>query len=1277
MPLYPDSWRRRFVDFYERHVHDNRSGEKSTRRLAPEQVTPSAALRIAGIQKDIIHRPANGQPMWNSLWLSNVVLGSIASVFAFLAIALALLWRFVTRDSGIPLITSNHYSWTYGPTALLVIVVAFWRQVDYHCKAIAPWTVLRKEQLKGSRNLLLDYVSPIQVSSFTKSLSDGYYTVTASILGFVLLKLIVLVSTGLFLTAPTPVRNSNLDLIQSKMFDGSLFNSSSTSPTLNDSSLAYQAYGILAKGLAYPEGTYKGLAYETFEPLSASSLVNTKVTATVNAFIPTFECQSAPVAIKFQPANTTDLHPSDFLQLQFPECQLLQNGDGTPVYALNPQVFKCPPRQLSPLMQRIICLNETDPTTADNWQLLTLADLRYNQTLAASSDSPVLGDSVAATAWSTSVNNMTGIACRSTYTLEPVNVTYDYSQNPTNITVVRLSPGLNRTLEGFTSFDLGRMFTASLSAAAEMFGNVLFDSYAEEYPNTMFKVMGEVSSGGYEALMDQDTMMRTAESVFQQITVQILSKYLAREVKRPLQGQAFYHEERLQLNDISVWLMVSGFLFMTIIAIFILFRRARDTVPRDPEPPITTALLLQRNQSLQDILSCLGSNSADCMHSHLDNRTFAARFNASRIEFELSASNTLADIPVPKQSPNSTWWKPLSVRHVFVSSTILVPLVIIATLEVIQNISDRDTGTATVTAADSLSSKISTRYLPALVMLLSATLANSVDFTVAALAPYNALKSGASAPSVMTGVLGLVPPYALWVSIKNRYLGAALSTIAALIGSVLTIISSGLYTIDFVPTTSAMQVQRTDSFSTTWQNSVLKDSGAAVLISLTESSNLTFPQFTYDELALPGLQLESDASQVSGQAQSALSLQVRALRASLDCTTATPTQFNISTFYNPSSGPSAIVNAVMPLPPQCPYGGSNGNLTTIAFDQSWQLPFTDNSSFVAKLLDLHVGPFDPILGSSSGELAPTTQNDNPSGCPSLAFIYGYVDVNDQSQNAITTLICYQQIQQIPVNLSLTLPELTISQESPPVPDESNIALLASGPNGETAFSYRPELHMDNELSIFNQTQHNSTGVSPVTLDGFFQGVLFGRSPMPHTWLSDPARVDDVKACIQAFYRRYMAQAISANMRVPTPAAAAELISGVVTTPDGVLRVHQNTASKLALQILLGVMAVCVVLVVWLAPLREVVPHNPCTIAGVMALWAGSRFCSTPADGDSSVTSDKPDLPDGAVFMSDKTLLRSGALDGWAFKLGWWDMDDGSKRYGIDLMRKQTEWGGDY
>ncbi|KIW41439.1 uncharacterized protein PV06_07000 [Exophiala oligosperma] len=1233
-----------------------------------------SALRYRFRNREKIQQGSYGTSMWNSIWLSTTVLSAVTGIFALFIVVLVLLWNYINRNEGIQLITNNHYSWTYGPTALLVIVVAIWRQVDYHCKAITPWAVLSQEPSKGSSNILLDYVSPIQVSSLHKSLSSKHHTVTAGILGFMLLKCIVLLSTGLFVTAPKLILQSDLGLIQHTIFNGSLFNSSAPSTTLNDSSLVYTAFGILSRGLPYTDGTNQGLVYERFRPPAGSLVGLQTVTATVNALIPSFECQSAPVAIKLQPANTTDLHPADYLQLQFDECQLLQNGDGTPVYALNPQLFSCPPRQLSPLVQRMNCFNESDSATADNWQLLTLADLRYNQTLQNFSSPVAFGDSVTATSWSTSVDAAVGIACRSTYAIEKVNVTYDYSQTPTNITVTRLAPGVNHTMPGFSSFDLGKLFTASLTAAASMFGNLNFDSYAEEYPNTMFKVMANTMGGGYDALMDENKIKQAAETVFQTVAVQIVSKYLTQEVDTPLRGQAVYQEERLELNDLSLWSMVSGFIVMMIIAAFILWKRPQDIVARDPDQPFFNALLLQPSRVARNILSRCGTLSESNMLAQLNNHTFATGMDAQEHESILLASDPLSDMTTPDQGSHSNWWKPLAARWIFVLTTLILPLTIIATLEALQVSSDRHDGIASVSSEDSLASKTTTRYLPALVMLLSATLFNSVDFNIAVLAPYNALKSEARPPqsSIMSNVIGLIAPYAVWQSLRRRYWGAALSGTAALVGSVLTIISSGLYTIDFVPTTAPMLVQRTDSFQTTWQNSALNDSGAAVLTSLTESSNLTFPQFTFDELALPGLQAAGDPPKPSKQGQATLSLTTSALRASLNCTTLPTAQFNVSTFYNPSSGPSASVSISFSLPRECPYGGSGGNMTSMDIDQSWQLPFTKNSSYVAKMLDIHVGPFDAVLASSSGELAPSTQKDNPPGCPSLAFIYGHVDVNDGSQNMITTRICYQQMQQVPVRLWLNVPDLSISQDFPPTLDESGSGhvVLESGPNGETSFPYRLEVHMDNELSLFNQTQFVPSSIARSTIDGFFQGVLFGRSPIPQAWLADPERPDEVVSAIQAFYRRYMAQAISVNMRVPTAAANAQLLSGNATALTGVLRVHQNNASKLALQVILGVMTLCGGLAVWLAPPREVVPHNPCTIAGGMVLWAGSRFCETFTTVETFAgQEDKPVLPEGAVHMSNKKLMGSGALDGWLFRLNWWLRDDGTKRYGIDAVRQ--------
>ncbi|OCT46426.1 hypothetical protein CLCR_01041 [Cladophialophora carrionii] len=1220
--------------------------------------------------------------MWNSRWLSRLTLTGIGTVFVGVAVALLVLWVYNVRDDGFTLVTVNHYTWTYGPTAVLVIVVAFWRQVDFQCKAIAPWAVLYKDPGHASQTILLDYISPMQASSLWTSLKNRHFIVAAGITGFILLKVITLISTGLFILTPTRTRQSSLDLIQTSRFDGSSFNASSF-VTLNDSSLVYTAYGILAAGLASPEGTSDILAYESFVPPHGSNKTGTQaVTASVKALVPAFNCESAPINMNLQPANTTDQHPADNIELLFPECQLLPDGDGIAVYALNPQRFKCPTRQLSPLMQRIDCFNQSDTATADNWQLLTLADIRYNQTLTGSDESSVVGDFVQASTWSTAVIGLTGIACRSSYSIETVKVTYDYSQSPAKVTVVRPATPSNERLDGFTDSDLGRLFTASLSAASDMFGNVLDNAYAEEYPNTIFKMMAQVASNmngqttgaGYEALLDEATMIAAAETVFRYVAVQIVKKNLMQESQLPLVGQAYYDQERLQMNDVSLWCMIAGFAFMTLLVAFLLLKRDRDVVPRDPGSIISAPLVLRNSKVFHTILKGSSASSMDQLLVNLRTTTFTtttkpSQDNPAEKQFVLSANGSTNIVPRTGSDSELGWWKPLAAHRAFILATLGMPLVIVTALEILQHKSDSDSGIGAVSDVESLSSKILTRYLPALVMLLVASLFDSLDFTIAVLAPYVAMKikTRSSKFPRLASVLGLMPFHALWTAFHHRYWGAFFAGSAALLGSVLTIVSSGLYTIDPVPSSSATQLMRTDSFTTAWGNSVLNDSGAAVLLSLSESLNLTYPRFTYEELALPRLQHAIDqAETATDDSNATISVHLPSFRASLNCTSLRASQFNLTTSYNPKVGPGATIRAAAPLPQSCHLGGSGGNLTTIEFEQSFQFPYTQNSSYVAKMLNLHVGPFDPVHELSEGELSPSTQKDNPPGCPSLGFLYGFVDVNDKSRSQATALMCYQQMEQLPVEVTLVQSDLSISLNTPPIPDESEVKVLASGPNGETAFQYRIQVHMDRELSLFNQTEYDSSGTGTSTVDRFFQGVLFGKTPIPQAWLADVSHAREVMSAIQAFYRRYMAQAISANLRVPSLASEAALLNGTLTNYNGILRVRQNAASKITLQILLGLMFACGTLAVGLSTLRKIVPHNPCTIAGVMMLWAGSKFCETDADGE-----DIPFLSNGAEFMSDKELMRRGVLEGWSFRIGWWQSDHGS-RYGVDVVRHDTE-----
>jgi hypothetical protein len=112
------------------------------------------------------------------------------------------------------------------------------------------------------------------------------------------------------------------------------------------------------------------------------------------------------------------------------------------------------------------------------------------------------------------------------------------------------------------------------------------------------------------------------------------------------------------------------------------------------------------------------------------------------------------------------------------------------------------------------------------------------------------------------------------------------------------------------------------------------------------------------------------------------------------------------------------------------------------------------------------------------------------------------------------------------------------------------------------------------------------------------------------------------------------------------------------------RLKQNNAAKITLQVLLGIMFIFGALTYSLTNIRNTLPHDPYSIAGVASLLAGSEMCSE------SICSL---IPDGAEWMSDKELKQHNVWQGWLFSLGWWDWRWGERRrYGIDIGRAEKE-----
>jgi len=137
--------------------------------------------------------------------------------------------------------------------------------------------------------------------------------------------------------------------------------------------------------------------------------------------------------------------------------------------------------------------------------------------------------------------------------------------------------------------------------------------------------------------------------------------------------------------------------------------------------------------------------------------------------------------------------------------------------------------------------------------------------------------------------------------------------------------------------------------------------------------------------------------------------------------------------------------------------------------------------------------------------------------------------------------------------------------------------------------------------------------------------------------------ENVENFIQATsrgYGLYMAQALSGNTRQnlatgdPQSSPSGQTLVGQLEKP-GPWRIQQNATSKIILQVLLSVMLVCGLIAGLLMDTKELLPHCPCSIAGVASWFADSSLWNARRAG-------VYDMPQGGQQVE----MRSAYFIGW-------------------------------
>lgn len=142
-----------------------------------------------------------------------------------------------------------------------------------------------------------------------------------------------------------------------------------------------------------------------------------------------------------------------------------------------------------------------------------------------------------------------------------------------------------------------------------------------------------------------------------------------------------------------------------------------------------------------------------------------------------------------------------------------LPLVIIGTLEGIQQIPDRRQGSVGVRSVD-LGTTVQAQYIPAAIALAISLMFDSIEQVVAAVAPYATLKKG-NAPAYWTlkvDYLSKSGPHVFVLSLLNGHLALPIILAITFVSSFLSIVIPGLYSHITLPMTVETTLLQVDKF---------------------------------------------------------------------------------------------------------------------------------------------------------------------------------------------------------------------------------------------------------------------------------------------------------------------------------------------------------------------------------------------------------------------------------------------------------------------------------
>ncbi|KAF3020915.1 hypothetical protein E8E14_001823 [Neopestalotiopsis sp. 37M] len=785
---------------------------------------------------------------WRPSYLRRRVLSIFCFTFAVVLLALELLLGISQTNNGIATGRhSEHYAWTYGPTAFLTILAAAFSRVEYQNKLIAPWARLAKGSPQADKTLLLDYVSPVQLWTVYTSCANRDFAVAASTIVSLLIKILIVLSTGLITLSATRINVNSIPVdVQSKFIDDN-------AQLLSANSLPYYMMEYSISGnLTYPAGLSKDFAFQSVQPKTSDAAGEIQVT--VEALTSSLLWKRVWGISRFNITATSR------------DCELNTEFEGpSPVGAED----VARPTLLGRLIQ-----GQCAGTSKDDGKRVLVLFAHLNNT---------------------DLTSSTQLSCQPTYKIVNVNLV----QNASDVHSVSPSPSnWSRTLSHVSPWNImqahfdayeNTIVTGDYSSTIDIGqSQVDVDTYTRSLYGSQLDPNADIS-----LLDDENLLEKIATDYYRQFGAIIARTSLMGATSDEALGTGIINENRLFVQDWAVhWMtgLVAASLLLTLLAMAM--TPSRSVVPRNPTTFPEMAVLISQSFDLLDTLQDHGDAHKKSLHRALQGLSFQTEAtkvtgsgHTSRFEIQETITSTTSDKPNFQQS-TSTHPHPWGLHHASRFALCLTLLAIVITLELVLRKSDRENGLGNV--GDWVYVHYSWTLLPGLLFGTLSLIFSSIDCTVRAVVPYTMLRDMVETPAFkILDLLDMSVPNAIYREAKLRHVGALATTGTLLIASFFTIISASLYQAVSIESTSPATLLVTNSFPY-----LDPEPGAFIpdynnfkegvqTASMVLVGNQSYPKFTYESIAFPHY---LPSSQVSSNSSTVLfNSVIPAIRPRLDC----------------------------------------------------------------------------------------------------------------------------------------------------------------------------------------------------------------------------------------------------------------------------------------------------------------------------------------------------------------------------------------------------------